>query len=69
MITNKVIPLKNNTELYKKYNLLNTDNKIKHVNPTIHTKKWVKTLNLSPYYRFSMKLCADGKWRIFIENL
>ncbi len=60
-----ILPLKNNEELYKKYNLLNDNNKVKKVNPK-QTKNWIKTLNLSPYFKFKMKLCSDGNYRIFI---
>lgn len=63
------IPLKGNEELYKKYNLLNNNNKIKEVSSNTRTKKWVKTLNLSPYYRFRLRQCTDGNWRIFIYSI
>lgn len=63
-----IIPLKNNEELYREYNLLNKANKVKQVNPNT-CKKWLATLNLSPNYSFVLKQCTDGKWRIFICNV
>lgn len=60
-----IIPLKSNERLYSKYNLLNKANKIKGVKPS-QSKKWLSTLNLSPFYKFTCRLCSDGKYRIFI---
>lgn len=67
--TKTLIPLKENERLYKHYNLLNNESKIKEVIPSIKIRKWIKTLNLSPYYHFELRLCNDGKWRIFIYNI
>jgi hypothetical protein len=70
IISHKVpIPLQGNERLYEKYNLLNKYGKVKEVSPNTKTKKWVKTLNLSPYYHFRLRLCTDGKCRIFVYSL
>lgn len=62
-----ILPLDSNKELYKHYNLLNDLGKIKQIDPK-SCSKWLKTLNLSPYYSFEKKLCSDGNWRIFIKT-
>jgi len=65
-----ILSLHQAPELYKKYNLLTDEGKIKSVNPdSIRTKKWVKTLNLSPYYNFVVKETTSGEWKIFIKTL
>jgi hypothetical protein len=58
-----------NQELYKQYNLINKDNRLKEVNPNDEKiKAWVKTLNNSPYYLFKVKKTSDGKSRVFIYD-
>jgi len=65
-----ILSLQQAPELYKKYNLLTNEGKIKSINPdSIRTKKWVKTLNLSPYYRFVIKQVTNGEWKIFIQTI
>lgn len=65
-VNNYAIPLKNNEDLYKQYNLLTNDGKIKQVNPLLDsTKKWLKTLNQSPYYNFKLRNTTGG-WKILI---
>ena len=64
-----ILPLKSNEELYAKYNLLNNKGEIKNVNPnSIKVRKWVKTLNLSPYYRFVIRQTVEGNSKIFISS-
>jgi len=63
-----IVPLKDNENLYAKYNLLNNKGEIKNVNPnSIKVRKWVKTLNLSPYYRFVIRQTVEGNSKIFIK--
>lgn len=58
-----------NQELYKQYNLINKDNRLKEVNPNDEKiKSWIKTLNNSPYYLFKVKKTSDGKSRVFIYD-
>lgn len=64
--TNPVLPLKGNEYLYKKYNLLANDGKIKIV-PKRESKKWLETLNKSPNYSFVYRLTPEGG-KIFITN-
>ena len=65
-----ILPLKSNEALYAKYNLLNNKGEIKNINPnSIKVRKWVKTLNLSPYYRFVIKQVTNGEWKIFIQTI
>jgi len=61
----EVIPLSGNEALYSKYNLLNKSGKIKVVKPS-QAKKWLATLNQSPFYKFCYRICSDGKSRILI---
>jgi hypothetical protein len=60
-LTFKTIPL------YKRYNLLTRDNKVKKVNPT-KCKDWLNKLNLSEFHTFKLSLCSDGEYRIFIDS-
>jgi len=57
----QAIPLREDTKaLYKEYNLLTNDGKIKIVPDTEKTKTWVKTLNQSPYYSFRLRNTPGG---------
>lgn len=58
-----------NQELYKQYNLINKDNRLKEINPNDEKiKSWIQTLNNSPYYLFKVKKTSDGKSRVFIYD-
>ncbi len=56
----KAIPLKENEDLYKKYNLLTEDGKIKTLPDNETTKKWLETLNQSPNYSFKLRKTTEG---------
>lgn len=62
------LPLKGNEEIYKEYNLLSEDGKLKKLPDNAKTKKWVDTLNKSPYYQFRLRHLSDGTHRILIVN-
>jgi predicted kinase len=62
------LPLKGNEEIYKEYNLLSEDGKLKKLPDNAKTKKWVDTLNKSPYYQFRLRHLSDGTYRILIVN-
>ena len=59
------IPLKGNERLYKHYNLLNNDGKIKTLPNDNKTNSLVKTLNLSNRYSFKLRNTMGG-WKILI---
>ncbi len=61
------IPWKTNTELYKKYNLLNVEGSIKGLSESA-AKKWAATNNGSPYYYFEARMNASKKWVISIAK-
>lgn len=63
-------PLKGNEDLYKSYNLLNSNGQIKYVNygtpaQIAKTDKWVASLNQSPKYRFEVRKTPTG-YKIFM---
>ena len=69
---NSLVPFvpKDNELLYKKYNLLANDGKVKEVfyktdKHRVIARKWLLTLNKSPYYTFDLKN-VGGKYKIFI---
>lgn len=62
---NTALQLKGNEEIYKKYNLLASDGKIKTVPDTEVIKKWLDRLNESPYYTFKLRKTTEGK-KIFV---
>ena len=57
--------LQNNKELYKRYNLLNANDKIKLVPNNKSTANWIKTLNQSPNFTFKLRNTIGGN-RILI---
>jgi len=61
------IPLRGNEGLYKKYNLLTNDGKIKTVPYNEKTQDWVRSLNQSPNYHFTLRQTPGG-WKIFIVD-
>lgn len=63
-IINQATPLTPETKwLYEKYNLLAKDSKIKDVTKMSKEglKKWIDTLNLSPYFTFKSRNTMGGK--------
>lgn len=67
---NVALVLGGNEELYQKYNLLASDGKIKTVPDNESTKKWLSTLNQSPYYSFRLRKTTGGnKILIFPKQL
>lgn len=59
------LPLKGNELLYKQYNLLTTDNKVKTVTDLNEGKRWVTSLNKSSKYDFRLRPTTEGH-KIFI---
>lgn len=67
--TTTFLPLKGNEEIYDNYGLLNKYGKIKQVAyGTQRTKDWLRKLNRSPYYTFTLRKTSDGKHRILISD-
>lgn len=59
-----VLQLKNNEWLYEKYKLL-SDKKVPKILKKSEGISWIKTLNQSPYYSFTLRKTPSG-WSIFI---
>ena len=60
-----VIPLKGNEQLYKDYNLLAKDGKVKVIKEK-EASSWLEKLNRSPYYSFAYRKTGLKEGRIFI---
>jgi hypothetical protein len=60
-----VIPLKGNEQLYKDYNLLAKDGKVKVIKEK-EASSWLEKLNKSPYYSFAYRKTGLKEGRIFI---
>lgn len=65
-IESETMPLKGNEKLYKEYNLLTSDGKIKVV-PKKDSVKWLETLNKSKDHSFVYRKTPSGS-KIFIIN-
>lgn len=61
------LPLQGNEALYKNYNLLNKQGKLKVIKSKKIGDKWVKALNKSPYYHFVLRQIATNEYRILIS--
>ena len=66
LIDDYILPLRGNEYLYKEYNLLTNDGKIKTVEFNEKTKQWVNVLNKSPHYKFVLRQTSSGVYKIFI---
>ena len=60
-----VIPLKGNEQLYKDYNLLAKDGKVKVIKEK-EASSWLEKLHRSPYYSFAYRKTGLKEGRIFI---